>query len=141
MGEDIKAEASPLGVATAQVRDALANAEQAALSELLAGMDSERAHELLAACRAARRALLAEKTPVTDGERFLNGLEAGRRKAHSVHRATREYNDRRLRNHWRQCVAAGWTADEILDALAARYRVQRETVLRRAKRLKLFSDG
>lgn len=73
--------------------------------------------------------------------RLLRGLNEGRAKAHANRRAEREEKDQRMQIHFRSCRAAGWVDDQILNAYAARYKIQRDTARRRAKRLNLLANA
>lgn len=124
------------------VRALLAEVELAVVAMLLNSQrQSEKAAAacLLEACRLLRRADSPREAPSV--ERMRRGLDEGRRIAHANRSADREAKDRRLANHWRQYMAAGWGQDEILEALAERYGLKRDTVLRRARRLGLIREA
>ncbi len=78
---------------------------------------------------------------IAEALRIRACLDKGRRQAHRNRRSEAAAKDARLRNHWQQFKRLGWSDGEILDVLAERYRVKRDTVIRRARKLKLLSDA
>jgi hypothetical protein len=94
-------------------------------------------------CRAARQALIEDASQAEGAalDRVIQGMSEGRRIAHELKVSERNEKDARLRNHWSQYSANGWSPEEIVKVLAERFEVKPDTVLRRARRLGLVPDG
>lgn len=129
--------------AAAAFCDALAELERAAISAALTD-PRPGIRDLLVACRQVRESLSeSTTTPMTAARAaaIRANMAAGRRKAHEMQRAAAARRDGRLRRDWRLYLRSGYGDSDILDELAERYGVQRSTVRRRARRLKLLRDA
>lgn len=132
-----------LEAAAAEFRRALAELERAALREVLEAPRPGLA-DLAKACSATRAAFAASSettATMAAAGAVLRGMDEGRKAAHANRRAEGARIDAEMRRRWALYARSGWRDVEILEALAERDGLKRETVRKRARRLRLLRDA